>query len=93
MTMQSVNSSKVGTFDLTSANSPFVISPEDGVRVIAMKLLSGAASYTGTMVVNGLNSGPIALVINDPVTIGGDQPIDTLEIDISSGILTVITRS
>ncbi len=92
--MSEVLSSKVGTFAFTSANSPFTINAVDGVKVVAMKLLSGSGSYVGDMPVDGVLSGAIALVINEPVSIGGDQPIEYLQINIDPGsILNVITRS
>ena len=92
--MSEILSSKVGTFTLTVANSPFIINAADGVKVVAMKLLSGSGSYVGDMPVDGIASGAIALVVNEPCTIGGDQPIEYLQIIIDSGsILNVITRS
>ncbi len=87
-------SSKVGTFTLTNSNSPFDINAVDGVKIAAMKLISGSGSYIGDMPVNNVASGSIALVLNESVTVGGDQPIEFLSIIINPGaILNLITRS
>lgn len=89
--MPVINPTNIGTF--TISNSTVTITSEMGFRVVAMKLVSGTVRYNGSLRLNGTGSDPFTLSANDPVTIGGDEPIGGLTIDATSGVVQVITRS
>lgn len=83
-------SCNVGTFTVTGTT--MTINANDGVMIVAMKLISGTVTFIGTSKVNGEASTAITLAANDPVTIGGNTPIDGLTINATSGSVYVITR-
>ncbi len=81
----------VFTYVLTDAVFPIVAS--FGVTAVAMKLISGAATYTGSLTLGNFASAPIPLAVGDPVTIGNNQQaIDILTIDASAGVVYIICR-
>lgn len=83
-------SDNIFTYVLT--NDTLLIKAEYGVRSVAMKLVSGAASFSGTMKLGTLSSGSIPLVVNDPVTVSDDNNIDGFTIDASAGSVQIIAR-
>jgi hypothetical protein len=79
-------------FTYTLINSNLLIKSEYGIRSISLKLISGTASFIGTMKVGTLNSVAIPLIINEPVTITGETIIDGLNILASSGQVQIIAK-
>ncbi len=56
-----------------------------GLQDVAMKLISGVGSFSGTLRVGTYASMPIPLEINDSVTITAELGISQLTIDCSGG--------
>jgi len=79
-------------FTYVLTNETLLIKSEYGVRSIAMKLVSGNASFYGTMKLGSLSSGSIPLVVNDSVTVSDDNNIDGLTIDATAGSVQIIAR-
>ena len=79
-------------FTYTLTNGTLILLAEFGVRSIAMKLISGAATFEGTMKLGILDSTPIPLVVNDPVSISDDNNIDGFKIVATSGVVQIIAR-
>lgn len=82
----------IGTY--TVGVGSFVITKEDGVRIIAIKLLAGAAgTITGQAKIGALGvSNAIALVIGEPTLVSNQDPIDGLTVNITAGQATIITN-
>jgi hypothetical protein len=80
------------TYVLTSG--VLVINEEDGITAVAMKLLSGAATYSGTKIINGIQSTPTPLVVDKSITVTSEQTkyIDSLTIDATGGSVEIIAR-
>lgn len=70
------------------------INSEYGVKVVAMKLTAGAGTFSGTMKLGSVNSAPINLVVNQPVTVdAGNGYIDSFTIDcLGGGTVEIIAR-
>jgi hypothetical protein len=83
-------SNNVFTFILINSN--LLIKSEYGIRSISLKLISGTGSFVGAMKVGSLNSMPIPLNINEPVTITSETAIDGLNILASSGEVQIIAK-
>ena len=85
---------KQAIFTRTLVNETLTINENFGVTVVAMKLLSGTATYTGTKSLGGFVSQPINLNINEGVTVSSDSSrfIDEFIIDASAGTVEVIAR-
>lgn len=86
------NKQAIFTYVLTSG--VFVINEEDGVTAVAMKLLSGAATYAGTKTINGIQSTQTPLVVDKSITVTSEQTkyIDSLTIDATGGSVEIIAR-
>ncbi len=74
---------KIWTQVLT--DDTIVIDESFGIQEVAMKLISGAGTFEGTLKLGTYPSEPIPLVINDPVTITAELGISQLTIDCSGG--------
>ena len=83
---------KLFTYVLSSSTLNIVESY--GVTAVALKLTSGAGSYSGTKSLGAINSIAIPLAVNEAVTLTSEQTkyIDELLIDASSGVIEIIAR-
>lgn len=83
---------KIFTYVLSA--STLTIMKEDGLTAISLQLTAGAGSYSGTRAIGAVNSTPIPLAVNTPVTITSEQTkyIDELIIDASAGTIEIIGR-
>ena len=83
---------KIFTHVLT--NSSVTFNADDGIKSVALKLVSGAGFFQGTKAVGTLSSAPIPLAVNDPVTISDDNVISNLIVDCTGGgVIYIIARS
>ena len=85
------NVSKIGSFTLSTGT--YNIDKSHGFNTVALKLLSGSATYKGADKFDALDSAVLPLVVDEPVTIGGQFPIDSLEIVVASGSVEMITTN
>ncbi len=80
----------VGTYTLTAGT--YTLYGADGLYTIALKLLSGAATIQGACLTTAFGaSTPIALTIDEGVTISTEEPIDNFQIVVASGSVLVET--
>ena len=83
--------SQIFTRGLTSANSPFVLTAQDGLSLSSIKVgVGGAGTITGTRSVAGLTSQPIPIVEGDVVNFSTDKGIDEVTIVITSGTIYIL---
>ncbi len=52
---------------LTDAESPFVITKDDGITQYSIKLLAGSATITGSRKLNGISSSAVPMDVNEPI--------------------------
>jgi hypothetical protein len=80
------------TYVLTSGT--LTISETDGVTAVAMKLLSGAATYAGTKKIGTIDSTPTSLIVDKAITVTSEQTkyIDSFTIDATGGSVEIIAR-
>lgn len=78
----------IGTFTLT--NGSLNITETDGIRWLSMEWISGTVTYVGVLPIEGNQPTALALVENDPVTIGFDFPIDGFTITATAGSVKLI---
>lgn len=88
--------SKIWTYVLV--NSTITISPSVGLnfRVVSFVLRSGSGSFSGALNMGaGLDSAPIPLIEDEPVTIGTDSTnsLDGLIISAVGGVVDIIGRT
>jgi hypothetical protein len=85
---------KQAIFTYVLTNGIFTVNETDGITAVAIKLLSGAGTYMGTKMVNGIDSTATPLVVDKGVTISSEQTkyIDNLVIDASAGSIEIIAR-
>lgn len=85
---------KQAIFTYTLTSGILTINEADGVTAVAMKLLSGAATYAGTKKIGNIDSTPTALVVDKSVTVTSEQSkyIDVFTIDASGGSVEIIAR-
>lgn len=84
-------SKALGTFVLTPANSPFVITPEDGVEVGSIKVgVLSSGSIQGTKSLNGLPSAPITLAPEQVLNFAQNYGIDSVTIVITAGTIELM---
>ncbi len=81
-------SSKIGTVTLT--NETVTLVETNGIRKIAMKLVSGTVTYLGTLPFGTVGSSPITLADSDPVTVVSDYAMDGFTINASAGSVLLI---
>ncbi len=74
---------KIWTQVLT--NSVIVIDDSFGIQEVAMKLISGTGTFSGTLKLGTYESTPIPLSVNDSVSITAELGISSLTIDCSGG--------
>lgn len=85
---------KQAIFTYTLTGSILTINETDGVTAVAMKLLSGAATYSGTKKIGSIASTPTSLVVDKSVTVTSEQTkyIDSFTIDAGGGSVEIIAR-
>lgn len=85
---------KQAIFTRTLTNETLTINENFGITVVAMKLLSGVATYKGTKSLGAFTSQPTNLTTNEGVTVSSDSSryIDEFIIDASAGVVEVIAR-
>lgn len=84
--MNQVNN--VGTFTLTGES--ITIQESWGVRNVSVSRVSGTVIVSGTMKLGARSSDPITLV-DKPLNVSFDFPIDGYTIDASSGVALLVT--
>jgi len=83
--------SQIFTYALTSANSPFVLTAQDGLSLSSIKVgTGGAGTILGTRSVSGLSSMPIPVIDGDVVNFSTDKGIDEVTITITSGTIYIL---
>lgn len=83
--------SQIFTYALTSANSPFVLTAQDGLSLSSIKVgTGGAGTILGTRSVAGLVSMPIPITDGDVVNFSTDKGIAEIIINITSGTIYII---
>lgn len=85
---------KQAIFTYTLTGGTLTINETDGVTAVAMKLLSGAATYAGTKKIGSISSTPTSLVVDKSVTVTSEQTkyIDSFTIDAGGGSVEIIAR-
>ena len=78
--------SQIGTYLLTSGS--VTISEEMGIRTMALKLVSGTVTYTGSLTTNGLTSTALTLDSNG-YAVSTINPIDGFTINASAGSVII----
>lgn len=75
-------------------NETVVFDQNSSLRAVSFVLISGTATVTGTLTVNGRASQAIPLVESQPVTFGIEYalPIESLTVNASAGTVYVIGR-
>lgn len=83
--------SELFTYSLTQANSPFVLTANDGLALSCIKVgVGGVGTITGTREVAGLESEPISITEGDVVNFSTDKGINEVIITINSGTIYII---
>jgi hypothetical protein len=73
----------------------FTFTADMSIQTISMNLASGVGQFSGSLAIGPLSSSPIALTINQPVTISSDSgyPLDGITIDCTGGgVINIIAR-
>ena len=85
---------KQNIFTYTLTGTTLTINETDGITAVSLLLTAGAGTYLGSKRIGGIISNPIALVVNQGVTITAEQTkyIDNLVIDGSGGTIEIIAR-
>ena len=76
-------------------NASFTFTADMGIQTISMNLASGVGQFSGSLSIGVLNSSPILLTVNQPVTISSDTgyPLDGITIDCTAGgVINVMAR-
>ncbi len=80
-------------FTDTLTDDTFTIDRTMGITTLAMKLVSGSGTYQGTKTIGTRASTALSLVVDEPVTISGNEAISELIIDCSGGgVIELIGR-
>lgn len=87
-----VNNLKIFT-KVLSGTSLLIVS-DMGLRSISVALVSGTGSFTGNLLVEPLTNDPIPLIVGQSLTISaeGNQILDGVTIDATSGVINVIAK-
>ena len=76
-------------------NSTFTFTADMSIQTISLNLASGVGQFSGSLSIGVLNSLPIALSVNQPVTISSDSgyPLDGITIDCTAGgVINIMAR-
>jgi hypothetical protein len=76
-------------------NSSFTFTEAMSIQTISLNLASGVGQFSGSLSIGALPSAPIALNVNQPVTISSDSgyPLDGITIDCNAGgVINIIAR-
>ena len=76
-------------------NSTFTFTADMSIQTISLNLASGVGQFSGSLSIGVLNSTPITLTVNQPVTISSDSgyPLDGIVIDCTAGgVINIMAR-
>lgn len=81
-------------FTYTLTNNILVINAVDGITAVAMRLVSGSATYKGTKKIGAIDSTPSTLIVDKAITVTSDETkyLDEFTIDASAGVVEIIAR-
>ncbi len=85
---------KQAIFTYTLTSGTLTINETDGITAVAMKLLSGTATYAGTKKIGNVDSTPTPLVVDKSITVTSEQTkyVDSFTIDATGGSVEIIAR-
>lgn len=76
-------------------NSAFTFTADMSIQSISINLASGVGQFSGSLSIGALSSIPIALTVNQPVTISSDTgyPLEGITIDCTAGgVINIMAR-